>query len=70
MNKTEFVGSYSIPDGYFGDRVIVYVVLDNHKLIHVTPNGTHKSAFLPMDILNINSAKWMIKNHSNGKYYK
>ncbi len=71
MNKTEFIGSYSVPDGYFGDRAIVYVVLDNYILVHVTPDGSHKSAFLPMNMSHAENARWMIENHPNGKkYYK
>ena len=35
---TKFVGTYTVPNGYSGNRTEVRVVLDGKRLLHVTPS--------------------------------
>ena len=71
MNTTQYIGAFSVPDGYFGNRAIVHLVLDGHKLLHVTSYGYHGFPFLQADIQDINEALWLINNHPIGqKYYQ
>lgn len=69
VRGTEYIGAYSVPDGYFGGRAVAHVVLDGSRLIHVFPSGWHRSPFLPMDIQDAAEARYLIENHPNGRGY-
>ena len=66
---SQYIGVYSKPDGYFGDKITAHLCLVDNHLIEVYHFGFVKSAYLPMRIEDINEANWLIDNHPNGKFY-
>jgi len=66
--KSIYIGSYTRPDGYFGDKATVNLCLVSNKLIEVHSSGYHRSPFLEMDIQDELEAEWLINNHPNSKY--
>jgi len=67
--KSEFIGTYSVPDGYFGHRITARVVLVGKRLVHVFPFGFHTSHIFPCDFSSADEAIWHINNHPEGKQY-
>lgn len=71
QNSTDYIGVFSIPDGYFGDRQLVHVLYDcESKLImNVNKTSCFRSVFGMM--VDVREAEWHIKNNPLGKkYYK
>ena len=65
--KSLVFGSGSIPDGYFGDRVEVDFFMVKNRICILHESGYFASHF--PDCLDIEEAKWIIKNHPSGRKY-
>jgi len=68
-NRAEYLGGYSVPDGYAGNRIIAHVVLQDDKILHVYPFGVCRSPFLQMRVHSAREARWLVNNDPLAKKY-
>ena len=47
--KTEYIGAFQVPDGYFGDNAIVYLCFDpqKHCCLEINNTGYFRSCIPP-----------------------
>ena len=67
--RSEYIGTYSVPNGYFGDRSIVHAVFYNGKILFVTKTGWFTDGYINKVYANVTEAKWYIENHYRGEKY-
>lgn len=61
--KTQYIGPYQVPDGYFGENTIIHLCFDPKTCccIEVHPSGYFRSCVPPA--LNSHEVRWLISNH-------
>lgn len=65
--KTEYIGSFQVPNGYFGENVIIYLCFDpkTHCCLEVHATGYFRSCVPPATTKE--EVKWLMKNHPSCK---
>lgn len=61
--RTEYIGGYYRPDGYFGAKCIAHLAYDlgTKDTFEVYTHGFHRSIIPPCD--SVDEVLWMIRNH-------
>lgn len=65
--RTEYIGAYQVPDGYFGDDAIVHLCFDpqTNYCLEVCATGCFRSCVPPTTTKY--GAEWLIQNHPTCK---
>jgi len=67
--RAEYIGGYSVPDGYAGNRIIAHVVVQDEQIMHVYPFGVCHSPVLQMQVYSKREARWLVNHHPLAKKY-
>ena len=67
MMKTEYIGAFQVPDGYFGEKAIVHLCFDLHTFctIEVRETGYFRSC-IPQATTK-EEVEWLMKNNPTCK---
>jgi len=66
---TAYLGGYSVPNGYNGNRIIAHVVVQDGQIMHVYSFGVCRSPVLQMRVHSKREARWLVNNDPLAKGY-
>lgn len=67
--RTQYIGSANRPNGYFGEKIRVFLVFDNGYLCEVHKYGYHRSPVLPMQFQDYTEASAYIDFNPEAKEF-
>lgn len=65
--RTDYIGCFRVPDGYFGEKAIIHLCFDPQTLccLEVHESGYFRSCIPPATTKD--EAVWLIQNHPSCK---